>query len=46
MIGTTVVDDVPLWSVIRAGVLASPDVPGIQQLRKEIEQAEAENAKK
>jgi hypothetical protein len=35
----------PLWRLIQANALISPSVPGVQQLRKEIEKAEAENAK-
>jgi hypothetical protein len=38
-------DAPPIWRVIQANALMSPKVPGIQQLRKEIEKAEAENAK-
>jgi len=36
----------PLWRLIQSNALMSPSVPGIEQLRKEIEKAEAENAKK
>jgi hypothetical protein len=32
--------------LIQSNALMSPSVPGIEQLRKEIEKAEAENAKK
>jgi hypothetical protein len=38
-------DTPPLWRLVQANALVSPTVPGIQQLRKEIEKAEAENAK-
>ena len=38
-------DAPPIWRVIQTNALMSPNVPGIQQLRKEIEKAEAENAK-
>jgi hypothetical protein len=44
--GDVNMDAPPLWRVIQANALESPSVPGIQQLRKEIEKAEAENAKK
>jgi hypothetical protein len=36
----------PLWRLIQADALLSPSVPGFQQLKKEVEKAEAENAKK
>lgn len=39
------IDGPPMWRLIQSNALASPNVPGIQQLRKEIEKAEAENAK-
>jgi hypothetical protein len=35
-----------LWRLIQHNALQSPSVPGLQQLRKEIERAETENAKK
>lgn len=44
--GDVNMDAPPLWRLIQANALQSPSVPGIQQLRKEIEKAEAENAKK
>jgi hypothetical protein len=44
--GDVNIDAPPLWRLIQANALQSPSVPGVQQLRKEIEKAEAENAKK
>lgn len=44
--GDTPIDGVLLWRVIQSGALSGPEVPGIQQLRKQIEQAETEKAKK
>jgi hypothetical protein len=40
------IDATPLWRLIQSNALKSPSVPGVEQLRKEIEQAEAENARK
>jgi hypothetical protein len=39
-------DAPPLWRLIQANALQSPSLPGFQQLRKEIEKADAENTKK
>src|SRR5262249_5566989 len=40
------IDAPPLWRLIQSNALMSPSVPGIEELRKQIETAEAENAKK
>jgi hypothetical protein len=40
------IDAPPLWRLIQSNALMSPSVPGVEQLRKEIEKAEAENARK
>lgn len=44
--GDVNIDAPPIWRLIEKDALAAPEVPGIKKLRKQIEEEEAEKAKK